>query len=346
MSSKQGGGARRKPRSSGKTPPRTARSSSGARTGGGARQTSRSGARGGPRPTRPRVAVPEGTPSIALSLARGLLTTMSSVPLVALTLLSTFLLWAGFAAVGAGSGATAMAQYLSLPPLHSSLDLNFLFSVSQLGGGRFEALAAFVVLMAFRGFFAVVAVSLAASAHAGRPAAEALRRAVFVLPRQLGRLVLIESAFLGLAFVSFILYGVLGALGIVAPLVAGLYVGAYVETAAVVEDQGPREALGTSYKVARLARSGHALMVSSYIALIIALTIVQPGRAGVATPTVAVWIYAFVGSLLNVSFLSAFVHRLSVLRPLVVEGAGREEPAGDAPDPEGAGDRSAGTPAS
>jgi len=80
----------------------------------------------------------------------------------------------------------------------------------------------------------------------------------------------------------------------------------------------------------------HSLMVSAYIALTIVLVIVAPGRSGVATPTVALWVYALVGGLLNVAFLSAFVHRWLLLRPLVLEGAdderpdrdSREEPAG------------------
>jgi len=287
-------------------------------------------------PARPRIRVPEGTPSIAVSMARGLMTTMTSPPLVALTLVSVLLLWAVFASVGLGSQPAIMSQYLGLPPIHSALDLDFLFSAARVGGGGGAALVAFLLLIVFRAFFAVVAVSLAADAHGGIGSGEATRRATSLLKGKMTRLFLIESGFLFVALASLaVLAGFLGLLGVILPLVAALYVGAYVETAAVLEDIRPRQATRASFEVTKLLRSGHPQMVSAYIALIIVLWMIAPGRPGVATPTVAVWVYALVAGLLNVAFLSAFVHRWLVLRPLLVQSSDDDHAAGEAAEGDG-----------
>ena len=265
-------------------------------------------------------------------MARGLLTTMTSPPLVAVTLVSVPLLWAVFASVGLGSQPAIMSQYLALPPIHSALDLDFLFSAARVGGGGGAALVAFLLLVVFRAFFAVVAVSLAADAHAGIGPGAAARRATSLLKGKMTRLFLIESGFLFVALASLaVLAGFLGLLGVILPLVAALYVGAYVETAAVLEDLRPRAATRASFEVTKMLRSGHSVMVAVYIALIIVLWMVAPGRSGVATPTVAVWAYALVAGLLNVAFLSAFVHRWLVLRPLLGEGSDGDAP-GDSGD--------------
>lgn len=280
-------------------------------------------------PARPRIRVPDGTPSIAASMARGLLSSMSSIPLVVLTLGSVFLLWAAFVSVGLGSQPSVMSQYLALPPIHSALDLDFLFTAARVAGGGGAALVAFLLLIVFRAFFAVVAISLAADAHAGVRPHAAIRRAASLLKGKIVRLFLIESGFLFVALASLaVLAGFLGLLGVVLPLVAALYIGAFVESAAVLEDLRPREAIRASFEVTKLIRSGHSVMVSAYILLVIVLWIIAPGRPGVATPTVAVWAYALVCGLLNVAFLSAFVHRWMLLRPLVTEADGAATSAG------------------
>ena len=321
--------------SSARTSPRT---SSGKRTRGTAPKQSNQrpagrqtpGGRQRP-PVRPRIRVPDGTPSIAVSMARGLLTTTTSAPLAALTLGSVFLLWAAFVSVGLGSQPPVMSQYLALPPVHSALDLDFLLSAARVAGGGGAALVAFLLLIVFRAFFAVAAVSLAADAHAGVGGNAAVRRAMSLMRGKITRLFLIESGFLFVAFAALaVLARSLGLLGVILPLVAALYIGTFVEVAAVLEDLRPRQALRASFEVTKLIRSGHSVMISAYILLVIVMWIVAPGRPGVATPTVAVWVYALLCGLLNVAFLSAFVHRWMLLRPLVTETADGDSPAGAA----------------
>jgi len=264
-------------------------------------------------------------------MARGLLATMTSVPLVFLVFASTLLLWGAFASVGAASQPAVMSQYLALPPIHSAVDLQFLVTASREGGGGGAALAAFLILLVFRAFFAITAISLSADSHLRVRSRGTVANAFSLLRGKMVSLFAIEAGFLLVAVASlFLLVGFLGLLGVVLPLVAALYVGVFVEPVAVLEDLRPREALRASFEVTKLLRSGHSLMVSAYIGLIIVLFIVAPGRAGVATPTVAVWVYALAGGLINVAFLSAFVHRWLLLRQLVLEDAG-----GDRPDPAG-----------
>jgi len=89
-----------------------------------------------------------------------------------------------------------------------------------------------------------------------------------------------------------------------------------------------------------LARLGGPLLVTAGVyaagvALATGAAWLWSRRAGVATPTVAVWVYALVGGLLNVSFLSAFVHRWLVLRGLVLPDAGEgSDGAGEAAESE------------
>jgi hypothetical protein len=266
-------------------------------------------------------------------MARGLLATMTSVPLVFLVFASTLLLWGAFVSVGAASQPAVMSQYLALPPIHSAIDLDFLVTAARAGGGGGAALAAFLILLVFRAFFAITAISLAADSHLRVRSSGTVGNALSLLRGKMVPLFAIEAVFLLVAVASlFLLVGFLGLLGVVLPLVAALYIGVFVEPVAVLEDLRPREALRASFEVTKLLRSGHSVMVSAYILLIIVLWIVAPGRSGVATPTVAVWVYALVGGLLNVAFLSAFVHRWLLLRPLVLENADGERPdraAGD-----------------
>ena len=263
-------------------------------------------------------------------MARGLLATVTSVPLVFLVLASTLLLWGAFVSVGAASQPAVMSQYLALPPIHSAIDLDFLITSAHAGGGGGAALVAFLVLIVFRAFFAITAISLAADSHLRVRSAGTVANAFSLLRGRMAALFVVESVFLLVVLLSlFLLVGFLGPVGVILPLVAALYVGAFVEPVAVLENLRPREALRASFEVTKLLRSGHSLMVSAYIALTIVLVIVAPGRSGVATPTVALWVYALVGGLLNVAFLSAFVHRWLLLRPLVLEGADNERPDRD-----------------
>ena len=272
-----------------------------------------------------------------MSLARGLLTTMTSIPLVVLTIASTLVLWGAFAAIGAGSSPPVMAQYLALPPVRSLLVLSFLNSAASIGGGGGGALAGFLVLILFDAFFALMAISLAASALTGVGPRAALARTGSLLRRRIGRLFLLEAGFVSVTLVGYVLGAFFAAPALILAIVAILYLGAFVEPAAALDDRTPRESVRASFEVSKLLRNGHSAMVAAYIGFLIVLWVVAPGRSGVATPTVAVWVYALVGALLNVSFLSAFVHRWLVLRRLVLPDAD-DEPA----PPNGA----AGTPES
>jgi hypothetical protein len=90
-----------------------------------------------------------------------------------------------------------------------------------------------------------------------------------------------------------------------------------------------RDALRSSFEVARMFRTNHAVLVGFY-ALFVLVVFVGPGTPGVVTPSVVVWLYSLAAGVIHTSMLSVFVHRWRVLSPAVVPAPGLAE---DEPEP-------------
>jgi hypothetical protein len=269
--------------------------------------------------TRERVTVPEGTPSPLYSVARGLLTTMASPALVTLSVASALILWGGLAAVGSPPTPSAMNEALSLPPVHSIIDLFLLISASGLAGGTAASLGAFVALTVFHAAYMTAAISLAQSAHEHCSSREALAVAWGRLRSRFAWVLIVELGFESASIVV----RIFGGFGFIVGLMAILYFAVFVEPAVVLQGMNAREALRASSRVARLIGTRNVYLVGGYVLLVIVVSL-APGRPGVVTPSVVVWTYALLAGLLHLSMLSAFVHRWGVLGPVVLPEPARQ----------------------
>jgi hypothetical protein len=338
-------------RASGSRPPGSNQAGSRSSSGGGKRTTSSGGRRtaaGGsvrrvdpnqrrpaassrrerPAP-RPRLAAPDDAPSAGYSLARGLLTTLSSPALVVLTFLAALLIWGALAAIGWPPQPIVMNEALSLAPIHTTIDLFFLLAVGPTLGGIAPALIGFVSLVLIHTLFVTLAVSLSRSAQDHVPTRRAVDDALALLRSRFLRVLIVELGYISVSILIIFLVQILGTIAFVIGLMVTLYFSVFVPPAVILDGMAPRDGLRASLALARMTGTLHGLLVGGYV-LFVLLMFFSPGRAGVATPTIQVWAFALLAGLVHVVFLSAFVHRWRVLSPaLSPEPAtkGRREPA-------------------
>jgi hypothetical protein len=257
----------------------------------------------------------------------GLRSTVTSVPLVGLSIVGPLVLWSVMAALKAPPIPQAMNEALSLPPVHSILAVLTLNFGAQVSGGQATALVGFAFQILFYAAFMTLAISLARSAQDGEATAVALRKAWSLLKARFLWMIVVELGFVSITLILvFFLPLLLGGFAIPVGLMAIIYFTVFVAPAVVLAGMTGRDALRASIAVARIYRTNHAALVGGY--LLFAIVIVwEPGRAGVVTPTLGVWVYALVAGVVQVSALSIFVHRWRVLSPAVLPQA--ESPEGE-----------------
>jgi hypothetical protein len=271
---------------------------------------------------------PSLQPPVAVSFARGISAVGRSPLLLVITFLAVLGLWLGFSGYGVVTSAApqAMVLLISLPPIHTLLDIEFLARGRTVAAGQVVVFSVGLVLV--RAVLMSVWASLILDSF--RPPAEpvetrsSLRRAVRSLVPMTG----IELGFLTLATVAiFLVTGFLGTLGVIAALVAGLYFFSYAPVIAVAEGVGTVRAAQLSIKAARVPGPQHMLLITSYLALTLFVAVVTPGsRVAAATPSVAVWAFALFVGFLHVGVLGALVYRWLLIRDHALTAAA--EPRG------------------
>lgn len=279
-------------------------------------------------PPRARLAAPVDAPSAGYSLGRGLLTTLSSPALIAVTFITALLIWGALAAIGWPPQPIVMNEALSLAPIHTTIDLFFLLAVGPTLGGIAPGLIGFGFLVLIHTVFVALAVSLSRSAQDHVPTREAMHAAVGLLRSRFLSILIVELGYISVSILIIFLVQILGTIAFVIGLMVTLYFSVFVPAAVILGGMAPREGLRASMALARMTGTLHGLLVGGYV-LFVLLMFFSPGRAGVATPTIPVWAFALLAGLIHVVFLSTFVHRWRVLSPaLSPEPAakGRREP--------------------
>jgi len=259
---------------------------------------------------------PSLQPPVAKSLARGMSVVGRSPLLLVITFLAALGLWLGFSGYGVIQSATpqAMVLLVSLPPLHTLLDLNFL------AGGRTVSAVQVVTssagLVMVRAALMCVWVSLIRESVQGGPEPVDVRSSLRRAARSFVPMVGLEIAFLVLATASiFLVSSFLGSLGVILMLVAGLYFFSYAPVIAVVEEERTLRAAQLSIRAARVPGPQHLLFTTAYLALTLFVSVVVPGsRVAAATPSLAVWAYTLLVGFLHVSILAAFTYRWFLIR--------------------------------
>lgn len=268
--------------------------------------------RRGPRGPRP----PSLQPPVAVSFARGVSAVGRSPLLLVITFLAILGLWLGFSGYGVVTSAAPQALVLlvSLPPIHTLLDIEFLARGRTVGAGQVVAVSVGLVLIraALTSLWASLILESFRTETGPGDRRSSLRRAVRSLVPMTG----IELGFLMLATAAiFLVTGFLGTLGVIAALVAGLYFFSYAPVIAVAEGVGTVKAAQLSIKAARVPGPQHMLLITTYLALTLFVAVVTPGsRVAAATPSVTVWAFALFVGFLHVSVLGAFMYRWLLIR--------------------------------
>jgi hypothetical protein len=258
---------------------------------------------------------PSLQPPVAATFANGMSVVGRSPLLLVITFLAVLGLWLGFTGYGVIQSAApqAMVLLISLPPLHTLLDLTFL------SGGRTvsaaQVVAASAGLVVVRAILASLLISLILRGFnpgSDEDVRASLRRAT----RSFIPMVGIELGFLIAATTAITLVsGFLGNLGVIIVLVAGLYFFSYAPVIAVGEQEGTVRAAQLSIRAARVPGPQHVMFTTGYLALTLFVSVVTPGsRVAAATPSLAVWGFALLVGFLHVSVLGAFTYRWLLIR--------------------------------
>jgi len=279
-----------------------------------------------PSPPRRRQRPPTGPP-IAPSLARGLSVVGSSPELLISIFLGAFVLWAGYSLCGSIRivPPAVLAQMLSIPPMQTLLDLQVLFTGTRIFAPS-TSLALGIALLVLRagmlGFWiALIHAKWQPTDDLDRPGwradvLAAARRSVRCLAAVAGIQVVFAVGYYGLFSIAGALLQVLGILIV---LVALMYFLGLATIAAVTEDAGFVAAIQLGVRGARAAGRQHLFICAVYILATLYLLFLLPGsRFAEATPSIRVWEYVLIVSVLHVSVLAMLVDRWLAARGKVV----------------------------
>jgi hypothetical protein len=261
-----------------------------------------------------------------MSLVRGLAVVARSPAILISTFLALFAIWAGLNAYLPiiPVSPAAMVLILSLPPVHSFLDLQYLNA---------GAATSSVVAIGFGSVTILVRAGLASwwisvmretlrpqatgeQADAPSPVRSAAGRAARLFVPMIG----LEAVFMLLAILAqFVASGFLGAglgqLAVMAVLIGGMFFLVYAPVTMVLEGIGVRPAIRLSARAARVPGPRHMLLTFGYLALTLVLSSFAPAsRMSQATPTIMVWAYGLLVSFLHVAILATFAHRWLLIR--------------------------------
>lgn len=238
---------------------------------------------------------------------------MAAVPLtLGWTFLSLLLTWGVFAALGQAPAPPLLAVLLAVPPAHLVADLSVVFGVE----GGVMVLVALAVLGVVRAVtFGPMILLMRDWLEEGRPD---LRRALRRLPAGLSGLFTVFLIEAGVMYGLFPLIG--GFLGQLAPLavVAALYFLAFVSVVAVVEGGRLQTSFRRGFRAARLPGTRHLTLVMAYFLVFFYAAAVSPfSFATPATPSVLVWAFALIVTLIHAGVLGSLVYRWLVVRDQV-----------------------------
>jgi hypothetical protein len=271
-------------------------------------------------------------PTVPVSVARGLTVVGTSPALLASAFAAVLLLWLGFTAFGVGLGARpgVMAVFLSLPPVHSFIDLIFIQSWRRSAWILIPFGAALLLLRALFSTYWITAMARVLGGTGGdRPDAAETRSdedgpvrpsMIREVLERFWVVMVLELAFIliplvGLGILASLLGPQLGYLALIAWLLGGIHFLVFAEVIAVVDRASFADAIRWSISAARLPGRTHALFSLGYLMLVILLLVGAPASAVVrATPSLSVWIYVLVVSFLHVGALGAVVHRWVAIR--------------------------------
>jgi hypothetical protein len=300
-----------------------ARGSPSTSTGGRSRASS---------PARSRQRLLTG-PRIAPSLARGLAVVGSSPEILISIFLAAFVLWLIYSSFGSIRivSPAVLAQMLSIPPMQTLLDLQVLFTGVRIFAPTTSlalGLALLLLRAALLGFWvALIHAKLQPRDGLDHPG---WRADVLAAARRSARcLVVVAGIQVVFAVGYYGLFSIAGALlqvlGILIVLVALMYFLGLATIAAVTEEVGFVAAIQLGTRGARSAGRQYLFICAVYVLATLYLLFLLPGsRFAEATPSIRIWEYVLIVSVLHVSVLAMLVYRWLAARGEVVAAWGEE----------------------
>jgi hypothetical protein len=244
------------------------------------------------------------------------------------SVLAIWLIYSSSGIIRIASPAT-MAQIQSLIPIHSLLDLQFMFA----GLRVFSAPAAIglsALLLLIRAAFLSLLLALIVEALIRReqPATwqDELRRAgrraysvfQYIFAIEAGMVVAVYA-------LSSILGSFLGVLGLVLALILEMYLLVLSPVVAATERLGAAAAVRLSVRAARLRGPQHQTMAVAYVFFALYVVLGLRGSAAApVTPSIEVWAYVLFATFLHVSLLTALTYRWLLVRSVVGADEERE----------------------
>ena len=219
---------------------------------------------------------------------------------------------------------SGLAQMLALPPVHSYLDLTFLFGgASKRSPGFSIAIGAALLLFraALLGFLvAVLTEALGGGAQDERAApSTVIRTGAARMLTSLPSLFVLEVAFVVVLSFLGTLLAFLGLVGLAVVLVAEMYYLVFAPVIAVTEQVRLGDAVALGLRLVRRSTRQSILFASGYV-LIALFFLVLPTPFASASPSIQVWAFVLLTSFVHVGFLAAVTLRWLAVRDEVLEG--------------------------
>jgi hypothetical protein len=296
---------------------RTRTASSGARTGTARRQSNAPpGLFGFLRAESPY-------PRLGATLGRGIRAVLEVPILVVLPLLVALAMWLGLVAAGLDHVPQGMADLLSLPPISSFFDLNIVFNIVGLSTATILSTLGLTVVRSV--VWAVLVGLVVESLETGRASMDGARRGVRAIPSVLGILLTNLAIIFGSQILRLVLGASFGSLALLGGLVGGMYFLAFAPVIAVRAGLSARQSMAKSARAGRLPGASHLGLVFLYFFLsFYVLLFLGSGGAFTANPSLALWSFVLVGTIVHLIFLAGFAYRYAVVEDEIPPPVQRE----------------------
>jgi hypothetical protein len=257
---------------------------------------------------------PSPYPPLGPSLAAGLRATVSWPAIVGVAFAGELVLWGVFVLLGFPPPPGAMAGLMAIPPVHLLVDVPLARTVGESTLALVGVMLGIVVIRSV--VVGILATAVVDVLREGRPD---LRRSLRRLPRVaagLVQLMVLEVA--GFVLALFLLGAFLpafGQMGVLLAMVFGLHFLGMAPAILAAEQVRPPDALRLSFRAGRLPGFRHLGLVIAYFLLTVSVLLqVGAGFLPPVTPSILVWSFGLVATLLHVGVLGTLAYRWLAVR--------------------------------
>jgi hypothetical protein len=267
---------------------------------------------------------PSPYPPLGVSLATGLRLAASWPVMVAVAFASELALWVVFVALGSPPPPGALAGLMAIPPINLLVDVPLARTVAE-GTATLVGVSLGIVLIrsVILGLLATMVVD---ALREGRPS---LRRSLQRLPRVtaglIQLLVLEVSGFVLALFVVGSFLPAFGQMGVLLVMVFGLHFLGMAPVIMAAEGVRAQDGIRLAFRAGRLPGFRHFGLVIAYFLLTVAVLLqVGAGFLPPVTPSILIWSFGLVATLLHVGVLGALAYRWLAVRDEPSLGLGED----------------------